>query len=239
MFRSSGGRYCNPIHQSRMYECITIFLCQKRTNRASFQSWSERASSGPCFLCRIALDYIRAKYLSSSLRWHAESMQMRACLFYLCVVLSITSTPCSAVLEDPGRGFGSAPNVTWYKGLADGLAAARKLDKPVMILIWHTGCHACTKLKWSIAGDTMFWELSKRFVMINVRNEEEPEDDEKYTPDGDYHPRIFFGDSMGNIDYGAYNRNGEFSSLQWKYYYAEPYSVTLGMRDAMRRFKLR
>ncbi|ETN85234.1 hypothetical protein NECAME_16850 [Necator americanus] len=61
------------------------------------------------------------------------------------------------------------------------IGVAKDLNKPIFFLIHKTWCGACKELI----------ELSKKFVMVNVEDDDEPEDD-KYAPDGGYIPRILF-----------------------------------------------
>lgn len=71
---------------------------------------------------------------------------------------------------------------------------ALDLDRPIFFLIHKTWCGACGLLKKSFQTSTQkdaLIELSKKFVMTNVEDDDEPEG-EKYAPDGAYIPRLFF-----------------------------------------------
>ena len=135
------------------------------------------------------------------------------------------------------RGWGIPPNISWYPGIENGLAAAKASKKPVMILISNSKCHACENLKWQFVKSTIIWELSKRFTMVHCQNGEEP-DDYKYSPDGAYHPRILFGDYKGNLDLDIQNRF-ELHDPDRKYFYYLTTDIELGMRAYMDKHRLK
>ena len=101
--------------------------------------------------------------------------------------------------EDASRGWGNKDNITWYKGVDKGLHEVKLRKKPFMMLFHNSVCFACTRISWSFSSNHEIWELSKRFVMINVYNDEEPDEDAGYAPDGIYHPRVLFGGPDGKV----------------------------------------
>ncbi|VDN22702.1 unnamed protein product [Gongylonema pulchrum] len=76
----------------------------------------------------------------------------------------------------------------------EAFSKAKSLNKPIFLLIHKTWCGACQALKGEFKNSNRRDELvklSKKFVMVNTEDDEEPES-EKYAPDGGYIPRIFF-----------------------------------------------
>ncbi|KAI5696526.1 hypothetical protein M8J75_014062 [Diaphorina citri] len=72
-----------------------------------------------------------------------------------------------------------------------------------------------------VADSDKIAELSKHFELINVYDDEEP-DDNKYFPDGSYIPRILFLDADGEVDRKIYNQKG---SKEHKYFYYNAQSI--------------
>ena len=73
--------------------------------------------------------------------------------------------------------------------------------------------------------------------MVLCKDLDEP-DDEKYAPDGVYHPRILFGDYKGNLDLTVQNKF-ELHDPVRKYFYYLTTDIELGMRDYMAKHGLR
>ncbi|VDM39266.1 unnamed protein product [Toxocara canis] len=89
------------------------------------------------------------------------------------------------------RGFGDDIDwVTWREAKQQ----SKTLKKPIFLLIHKSWCGACQALKTTFRVSSRrdeFVKLSKEFVMVNTEDDEEP-DDKRYSPDGQYIPRIFF-----------------------------------------------
>ncbi|KAJ7378801.1 Thioredoxin domain-containing protein 12 [Desmophyllum pertusum] len=134
--------------------------------------------------------------------------------------------------EEPlDRGWGET--IEW-KTLENGLKEAKKSDKPLMLLIYKTWCGACKALKPVFVTSQEIAELSKRFVMVNVQDEEEPKD-EKYHPDGRYIPRILFLSADGEVMEEFYNQNGKHKDT--KYYYGKTSEIVDSMKSVLKKTK--
>ena len=113
---------------------------------------------------------------------------------------------------------------------------ALEQHKPLFVLIHKSWCGACKSLKEhfkdGVSGVDEIKRLSRSFVMANVEDDEEPQD-EQYKVDGDYIPRIFFASEVGAVDPELFNTLG---SEQYKYFYGDGKSVLEGMRRALGKF---
>ncbi|VDP01451.1 unnamed protein product, partial [Heligmosomoides polygyrus] len=118
--------------------------------------------------------------------------------------------------------------IDWVKW-SNAIGVAKDLNKPIFFLIHKTWCGACSGLKREFKTSpkmSELIELSKKFVMVNVEDDEEPEDD-KYAPDGGYIPRILFLDT----DAEPMKTNNEAKYRNNKYFYP----LVPQLIDAMQR----
>ncbi|KAL7077415.1 hypothetical protein ACQ4LE_003386 [Meloidogyne hapla] len=98
---------------------------------------------------------------------------------------------------DFSHGYGT--DIDWVQW-NEAVSIALDLNKPIFLLIHKTWCGACQALKKSFASSNKreeLIELSKQFVMVNVEDDDEPEEEE-YAPDGRYIPRLFILNKEGH-----------------------------------------
>lgn len=126
-----------------------------------------------------------------------------------------------------GRGFGD--DFQWHSVEA-GLKALKGGEKWGMMVIHKSWCGACKRLGPEFAKSEAILAASKDFVMINVHDDEEP-NDEEYTPDGGYIPRILFIDpSTGKVNPAIYNRGG---NDKYKYFYMSSEQIASAMNEVI------
>lgn len=124
------------------------------------------------------------------------------------------------------RRFGD--HINW-KTLDSGLQSAKLSQKPVMVLIHRTNCPACHELQPKFAASKEIADLSSQFEMVNVADEEEPQE-AKYSPDGGYVPRILFFAPHGEFKGHVNNPKGH---PQYKYYHYDTPSIVAAMNSAL------
>ncbi|XP_038048247.1 thioredoxin domain-containing protein 12-like [Patiria miniata] len=127
-----------------------------------------------------------------------------------------------------GNGFGD--DIEWWS-LPDGLSQSKTLGKPLMLIIHKSWCGACKALKPKFAASDAIKELSKDFVMVNLLDDEEP-NESKYVPDGGYIPRILFLNQAGEVQTDLINKGG---NPKYKYYYPDANGVLDSMRSALKK----
>jgi len=146
------------------------------------------------------------------------------------VVTFLTTTPHSVLGSVDSHGLGDHYN--WVT-LDDGYELARTNSKPLMLIIHKSWCGACKALKPKFKDSAEILELSSKFVMVNVMDEDEPSGDQ-YTPDGGYIPRILFFDPEGELLRDVVNVGGNPS---YKYYYSSDGPIADSMRRVLELFE--
>lgn len=133
------------------------------------------------------------------------------------------------VIPEPAaldRGFGK--NIDWMT-MEKGLEEAKKSEKPVMLIIHKSWCGACKALKPIVANSKEITEISKKFVMINVEDDEEPKD-HQFDVDGKYFPRVFFLDHEGKVQKELHNNDPEY--IKYKFFYNDDEELIHTMKTA-------
>ncbi|EDQ88428.1 uncharacterized protein MONBRDRAFT_37391 [Monosiga brevicollis MX1] len=148
----------------------------------------------------------------------------------LVALVAMIAVP-SAMANDLARGWGDG--IAW-RSLDAGRAEALETGKPMMVIIHKSWCGACKALRPKFAANDEVAELSEKFVMVNLEDNEEP-DDAAFRPDGGYIPRIIFTDAQGEVVDSIYNSAG---SPKYKYYYTDGQSVAAGMKSAIKHFNI-
>ncbi len=102
-----------------------------------------------------------------------------------------------------------------------GLAAAKKDKKPIMLIFFTEWCPHCTNYSKLFHEPTVV-EQAKRFVMIRLDKDKNGEISKQYAPDGDYIPRTYFLSSDAKLDPEIHADRPEY-----KYFYDERNSEPL------------
>jgi protein-disulfide reductase (glutathione) len=128
----------------------------------------------------------------------------------------------------PSNGYNDA--IAW-RALDEGLAEARSLGRPLMLLVHASWCGKCKALKPRFADDDIA-ALSEHFVMVNVDQDHVPRSTE-FAPDGTYVPRIVFLDPQsGRPDASLLNE----TRSRYVYYYGPGDDLVGVMRKALDRY---
>ena len=120
-----------------------------------------------------------------------------------------------------------------WKSYDEGLAAAKKEQKPICLVFFTEWCPHCRNYS-GVFHDPKVVEKSKSFVMIRLDKDKNAEISKKYAPDGEYIPRTYFLSPDGTLDPEIHAPRP-----QYKYFYdeAQPGSVLGGMDEALKKLK--
>jgi len=115
----------------------------------------------------------------------------------------------------------------------EGLAAAKKDNKPVCMIFFTEWCPHCQNYS-AVFHDPKVVEQSKKFVMIRLDKDKNAEISKKYAPDGEYIPRTYFLSSSGTLEPAIHAPRD-----QYQYFYDEknPAGVLAGMDQALAKLK--
>ena len=113
----------------------------------------------------------------------------------------------------------------------EGLAEAKKSEKPVCMVLYTDWCPHCTNYS-KVFHDSAVVEQAKQFVMIRINTAQQKDVSRKYTPDGSYVPRTYFLAPDGELDPSIHAPRQKY-----KYFYSEndPASVLGGMKKALEK----
>jgi thiol-disulfide isomerase/thioredoxin len=114
-----------------------------------------------------------------------------------------------------------------------GLAAAKKEKKPVCLVVFTEWCPHCKNYA-QVFHDAKVVEASKKFVMIHVDKDKQPDVSKQYAPDGEYIPRTFFLSPDGKLDESIKAPREKFV-----YFYDEqnPAGILTAMAEAEKKLK--
>lgn len=124
-----------------------------------------------------------------------------------------------------GRGFGD--EIEWVADLDTAFQVSKSTRKPLMLIIHKSWCGACKALKPKFRESAQIRELGKSIVMVNLEDDDEP-DDEKFKPDGGYIPRILFFTPDGDFHTDIVGSNPNY-----KYFLATPDVIVENMKKAI------
>lgn len=136
-----------------------------------------------------------------------------------------TSSPARAATA-PANGYGD--NIAW-RGLDEGLREAAALGRPLMLVVHAAWCPRCKELKRRFFDPTLA-AASERFVMVNLDQDAQPEG-LRFSPDGQYIPRVLFLDPQGQVDASLSNPGRS----RYKYFYTQHDDLTAVMQTALDR----
>lgn len=126
----------------------------------------------------------------------------------------------------PAHGYGD--KIAW-RGLDEGIAEARTLGRPLMLVVHAAWCPRCRELKPRFF-DPALAAASERFVMVNLDQDEDPQA-LRYGPDGQYVPRVLFLDAQGRVDATLSNAGRS----KYKYFYMPQDDLVGVMQQALDR----
>lgn len=143
----------------------------------------------------------------------------------LLVALSIATTALAG-------GDWNDKQIDW-QSYEDGLAEAKKSNKPICLIFYTEWCPHCTNYS-KVFHDPKVVEKAKDFVMIRVDADQNKPLGQKYALDGSYIPRTYFLAPDGTIAADIHAPREQF-----KYFYDErnPASVLGGMDAALKKLK--
>lgn len=160
-------------------------------------------------------------------------MQLLSHTLYALVVSALVG---AISLVAPARvlagGDWNDAKIAW-KTYEEGLAEAKKSQKPVLLIFYTEWCPHCTNYSKVFHNEKVV-EQSKQFVMVRLDSDKNKELGKKYSPDGGYIPRTFFLSSDGTLDPDIHEQRDKY-----KYFYSEssPDGILGGMDRALAKLK--
>lgn len=121
----------------------------------------------------------------------------------------------------------NAAHIDWV-GYNQGLARAKAQHKPVCLVFFATWCPHCKNYS-HVFDDPRVVAESKKFVMIRLDVDRNPELSRRYSLDGAYIPRTYFLSPTGNV---AQNIRAPRDRFQYFYDEHNPASLLGGMHKA-------
>ena len=128
------------------------------------------------------------------------------------------------------NGFGN--NINWI----DYEAALADKSRPTLVILHKSWCPACKSLKPKIIQSSEFERLSRKFSLVNAKEEDPLHDLAEFNIDGTYIPRIFFLDPDGKVLSHIANSNG---NPNYKYYHHQVSTIIESMNKVLREFPVK
>jgi protein-disulfide reductase (glutathione) len=150
----------------------------------------------------------------------------------LATALVLGATTALGTNQSWAGGDWNDANIGW-KTYDDGIAAAQKAKKPVLLVFYTEWCPHCTNYS-KVFHDQKVVDQSKKFVMIRLDKDKNADISKKFAPDGEYIPRTYFLSSDGKLDPALTAPRAEY-----KYFYDErdPAMLLAGMDAALKKLK--
>jgi hypothetical protein len=119
-----------------------------------------------------------------------------------------------------------------WRGYEEGLAEAKKDDKPICLIFYTDWCPHCSNYS-RVFHDEAVVEASKSFVVIRLNKDENAALSAKYAVDGEYIPRTYFLAPDGTLDPDIHEQRPSY-----KYFYDEskPAGILRGMKEALAKY---
>jgi thiol-disulfide isomerase/thioredoxin len=149
-------------------------------------------------------------------------------------LLALTLLAGAVVTARPARAHDWNDKAIAWQPYEAGLAAAKKEKKPVCLVVFTEWCPHCKNYAEQVFHDPRVVEASKKFVMIHVDKDKQPDVSKQYQPDGEYIPRTYFLSSAGKLDESIHAAREKFV-----YFYDEkdPAGLLAGMDEAQKKLK--
>lgn len=96
----------------------------------------------------------------------------------------------------PVKNPGSAGPLTWLNSYEQGLALAKKEEKPVVLVLYADWCHWCHKMFDEVFPDQSFASLKNDFIWVRVNSDRNPGYMERFGQEG--FPLLVVLDKEGN-----------------------------------------
>jgi protein-disulfide reductase (glutathione) len=126
-----------------------------------------------------------------------QTRRTRRATLPLLALLSLFGTLGAPKPAHAGGDWNDA-GIAW-RSYADGLAEAQKAGKPICLIVFTEWCPHCKNYS-AVFHDAKVVEMSKRFVMIRLDQDQNKDLLKNFGPDGQYIPRTFFLSSDGKLD---------------------------------------
>lgn len=148
------------------------------------------------------------------------------------LAMTLTATVALAPAPASAGGDWNDAKIQWQP-YEQGIAAAKKDKKPVLLVFFTEWCPHCTNYS-KVFHDQKVVDESKKFVMIRLDKDKNAELSKKFAPDGEYIPRTYFLASDGTLDPGLTAPRAEY-----KYFYDErdPAQLLASMDSALKKLK--
>lgn len=150
--------------------------------------------------------------------------------FTLALLVAFAASAFAAPAARAGGDWNDA-GIQW-RGYEEGLAEAKKENKPICLIFFTEWCPHCKRYS-GVFHDPKVVEKAKKFVMIRLDKDKNGALSSQHNPDGEYIPRTYFLSPAG--DFAA---EIKAPRDKYKYFYneADPAELLAAMDEALKKF---